>query len=293
MRKAIFLIFLILCMSVVSAVEFVEVRSATDFDTFKDTLAIGINKNVLSEGETLIIEDVQYINAWCDDLNVEATILKDNQPFTGGSFNIGQIAYSSAYIKLRQDTTGFNEGDYVLEHRWYCTSQGVTVELGEDGYVDNNIKPNTKTFSIDSLSADLPEIQGCTQTCPVGFKLMNQNDASCYCEKSYDANDGVCDVGEPITTNDCDLQNNCLRNEVLVNGQCVDYCSIASCENNQNDEVPQLDDDSDIKIGLAIAVLILGFIGVFFIYPSFITATVIGLIMAFVTFLIQNGYILK
>lgn len=183
-----------------------EMRTATPWEQiFGKNFGIVTDKSSYRIGEKVQIDDTQYINAMCSDgIDVDVKVRRaDGSPVVSVSRKFPAGGWQSAFVRYSYDTTGAKAGDYEIETRWYCVISNQRNELGEDGYIDNNKVPSTLKINLYSQLTIIPPKETCSKQCPAGYELINKDSKDCYCQKTWNANDGKCDLGEPASSPEC------------------------------------------------------------------------------------------
>lgn len=194
---------ILLTMSVIAETGF-QIVELRQISRFEKPFVIIADKSTYKQGETALITSGQNINAMCDGLSVNI-YLKDVNGNTKAtdSRNIGKAGYFSAQVTTLIDIKTSYLGNMVVEDEWLCRVGSTTTILGADGYIDSNIKPSKVGFLVIEQSST-PPAPSCSKSCDGGFELVNKNSPDCYCQPGWTPNDGVCEIGEPIVTEDCE-----------------------------------------------------------------------------------------
>ena len=183
-----------------------EMRTASVLEQiFGKNFGIVTDKSSYRIGEKVQIDDTQYINAQCTDgIDVGVKVRRpDGSPVVSVSRKFPAGGWQSAFVRYSYDTTGEKAGDYEIETRWYCVISNQRNELGEDGYIDNKKVPSTLKINLYAPLTIIPPKQTCSKQCPAGSELINKDSKDCYCHKTWTANDGKCDLGEPASSPEC------------------------------------------------------------------------------------------
>ena len=248
-----------LLVNMASALEVVEIYSIDSsdpgFSLFEQS--IFADKSTYIQGEVAEIQGIQAISAYCDDITAKYTLKKGLKTITTAEVSLGRGGYMEAYYRLWQPTEKLEPGKYKIQSVWICDG----LEIGEDGFLDSNTKPEDPfEFRVvepdDDDDAEPPE-QECSKSCSAGHRLVNPNSASCFCEPNFVIGDGVCDLGESLSSSpDCDDQLTCQEDQIIVEGLCINPNQICL-----KDGGTKLCDGQAVPIAINKIVYALGVIG--------------------------------
>ncbi|MCK9370187.1 hypothetical protein M0R04_09805 [Candidatus Dojkabacteria bacterium] len=254
---------LLLVGALVPALEITQIYTLDKKTLTQELQSIVTDKSTYTKGQVAKIEDFQDINAYCQMLQGQFKLKSGSSVLESKSFTLGTAGYMTAFYELSQDTTNLNAGTYTIESRWFCDGQ----ELGQDGYIDSNKDPSISTFKVTSPSGGGdPPVQTCSKQCNIGYKLINPSSADCYCEQQYTLDNGVCELGEPVASRDCEEKLTCQENQIKLDGLCVDPDRICIKDGGNADcagEAPLVSINM-IIYGIGVVIVLIGGILVMF-----------------------------
>lgn len=232
MKNKFFLIVPILAIVMAMPVMAIEFRQIYTIEKgTRNPFSLFSTKNEYIQGENAVFNGYIDLNADCVDFWAMADFKNaGGSVLASANRHFGQAGFATMYWEITQTTSGYSPGDYSMEVQWYCDSTVQTWVLGNDGAIDATANPDKKTFKI-LASGTTPPSPTCNKTCSPGYELVNPSSVDCFCSATYTDN-GICEIGEPITNIDC-KPNSCPDpNQQLVDGLCVEKrCSDSTLYN--------------------------------------------------------------
>jgi hypothetical protein len=197
--SALFMI-IMLSLTFASALEIREVRTADFWDRIS-LFSIFTDKSSYEQGQLIVVDEFQNINEHCLGLGVTTEMynIGTGNKVASTSRYLGNVYPMTAYIQVTQDSGLLDVGEYKIVSNWKCDG----VILGEDGWKELPNTPTVATFSVVKNSIFTNPEQECSKNCAVGEELINPTSTECFCQVTWDSNDGRCDLGEPSVTDDC------------------------------------------------------------------------------------------
>lgn len=224
-------------------------------------LVIQSDKGTYVPGEYATIQLYQDINANCEKLISDFKVYDPGgKQVSSLRTNMGSAGYMTAYVKVSQKILEtFVSGQYTLVSDWECTISGQTKSLGTDGYFDErDIDERFRFTVLNEEGQDVPQPLTCNLNCDVGRKLVNPESQSCYCQDTWKADDGKCDLGEPTVTADCTKEQSCASGQVLEGNTCLSPCVLepGRCkeDSSSSSKVPPADTGNN-SMGIVVVLL--------------------------------------